>query len=58
MREKQLRSFLDGLLIGACGMCWWVVDSGCAVRSAVDWLQYKADVYRETHDVPEMDSGW
>ena len=39
-------------------MYWRVVDSGGAVPSTADWLQYKADVYRETHYVPEVDSGW
>ena len=58
MRKKQLRSFLCGFLIGACGMYWWVVDGGRAVRATADWLQYEADVYRETHDVPVADSGW
>ena len=58
MRKKQLRYFLCGFLIGACGRYWWVLDSGGAVRSAAEWLQYKADVYRATHDVPEADSGW
>ena len=58
MQKKPLRSFLCGFFIGACGMYWWAVESGGAARSTVDWLQYEADVYRETHDVPEADSGW
>ena len=58
MRKKQPRSFLCGFLIGACGMYLRAVDSGGVVRSTADWLQYKADVDRATHDVPGADSGW
>ncbi len=39
-------------------MYWCVVEGGRVLRATADWLQYEADVYRETHDVPEADSGW
>jgi len=59
MWKKQLRSFVwihcrsvRDVLAGS-GQC-----SAGAVRSAADWVPYKADVYRETHDVPEVESGW
>ena len=57
MGKKQLVSFLCGFLIGGCGMYWCIVDAGRAARTTADWLQYEADVYHETHDVPEVDSG-
>ena len=58
MRKKALRSLLCGFLIGSCGMYWWQVESQDSVDVVLDWLQQEADAYRETHDVPTVDTGW
>jgi hypothetical protein len=58
MDMKKMRHFLCGLVCGAAGMQWYAVSATATLERMLFWLQSAADEYRETHDVPEVNTGW
>lgn len=58
MDMKNLRNFLCGLLIGACGVYWYAFYSEDFLHSVLTRLQQEADEYRASNPATEADAGW